>query len=239
MVWHIRVCQGWSENARVDSALAMTRWTPESPDFQQYIVHGTFPELVDGILLDGLIAGGRKHFASARSHIHFATQLADEGKTAGVRDGTNRFVWLDAKDYLDKGGVLYKSQNSAILTEGFDAGPGKPGIVPPSFIVKITTRNFGEVIYERDVNNSSELRERHRMVDMTCAEAEQAETFVLTQADMEKIRQDEQALPDAMAQWKQREKASVEAQRKREAEEKATRARQACHRICSCLTVEV
>ena len=205
-VWFIRVCQGWSSGSGVVSANALKEALMGDPDWVEHVVHGTFGALVPNILTEGLVAGGgERHWRnnSFRNHVHFATQIEDTGKTPGVRSRTDALVYVDVRDYYNRGGRMFKSQNGAFLTEGLNATDDVPGVVPAVCITRVLDRYSGDVLYDRDESIPADVRLRQEEADRKAAEEGETEAIYITDADMDAmLARDEDSLgPDLMQVW--------------------------------------
>lgn len=101
------------------------------PDEIPVCVHGTLMSNLDSILKTGLKKMGR-------NHVHFASGLPrEDGVISGMRFSSEVLIYLDSKKALQDGMKLYMSDNSVILTEGFN------GVVPPKYFAQVAKWSKG------------------------------------------------------------------------------------------------
>lgn len=127
----IRANQGHSMNVVTEDAM-----TPII-DGKLYpiVVHGTFINNLESILLTGLSK-------MSRNHIHFAqSQSAD----SGVRKNATVFIFVDLNKALADSIPFFLSENGVILTPG-----NKDGILEPKYFKSVIDNNGNDLLLPKE-----------------------------------------------------------------------------------------
>lgn len=124
--WKIRANQGHTVIlATNDHLTPMT-----AADLPAFVIHGTYYCFWKPILESGGLS------TMNRNHIHFTTNLPEEGKVlSGSRLDAQLFIFVDVRHALQGGIRFWKSSNGVILTEG-----NENGIVPMQYVDRAQPR---------------------------------------------------------------------------------------------------
>jgi len=106
--------------------------------WQEYLYHGTSQLALDSILVGGLSTMGRQC-------IHFSLMLLREGRSAGVRAGSECVVVVSAKLAIEDGIFFGYSSKHAVVTEG-----GQGGLLSPQYIVRAMDLSSGRERFRSD-----------------------------------------------------------------------------------------
>ena len=85
-------------------------------------IHGTYQDVLESILEEGLSP-------MKRSHIHFAPSLST---VAGLRHSANVHIYINVPLAMEEGIVFYRSSNNVILSRG-----NHSGVIPSHCFLKI------------------------------------------------------------------------------------------------------
>lgn len=96
------------------------------------VIHGTYTEVLPLIREQGLKR-------MARTHIHFAPALPENGVISGMRGSADVVIYIDMAKAMQDGIQFYLTSNQVILTAGID------GCLPTRYIMRITDRK-GNII---------------------------------------------------------------------------------------------
>jgi 2'-phosphotransferase len=97
------------------------------PSLYPNVIHGTYSEVLPLILEQGLKR-------MARTHIHFAPALPENGVISGMRGSADIVIYIDMAKAMQDGIEFHLSSNQVILTTGID------GCLPPRYFMRITDR---------------------------------------------------------------------------------------------------
>ena len=131
-------------------------------------------------------------------------------------------MWIDARYYYNLGGRIFRSQNTAYLTEGLGASADTPGVMPPTCIYSITWIHGGHIIWTKKQADAQTILEQQE-VERDLIQEDEEECMVITQKDMdEMVEKDEreahevELIPKGAKEAKvtQRYTAAVDASRK-------------------------
>lgn len=96
------------------------------------VIHGTYSEVLPLIREQGLKR-------MARTHIHFAPALPENGVISGMRGSADVVIYIDMAKAMGDGIQFYVSSNQVILTAGID------GCLPPRYFMRITDRQGRDI----------------------------------------------------------------------------------------------
>ena len=158
----VRVGAGQGHNRRVadriDFKKIMTVLEIGGPGWKDVLCHGTKGQFVDGILRGGLLPGGTDSGPRGRAHIHLVTGIMEVGDQAGLRSGSTHLVRVNAKKYVEAGGVLYRSNQGCMLTEGIDSFEGRrleETSIPRECIIDVQDVETGQKVQPLPAVNTS------------------------------------------------------------------------------------
>lgn len=129
----IRANQGHSIDS-IDPDLLMEKLSDEQVMALPMIVHGTYRTPWEIIQKQGLKKMNR-------THIHFATGLANDGVISGMRRTSDIYIYIDAEHCVKDGITFYRSDNGVILTDGVD------GQLEPKYFAAVTD-NAGNYLFK-------------------------------------------------------------------------------------------
>eukprot|EP00747_Dinoflagellata_sp_TGD_P031588 gnl/TRDRNA2_/TRDRNA2_135394_c0_seq1.p1 gnl/TRDRNA2_/TRDRNA2_135394_c0~~gnl/TRDRNA2_/TRDRNA2_135394_c0_seq1.p1 ORF type:complete len:565 (-),score=118.17 gnl/TRDRNA2_/TRDRNA2_135394_c0_seq1:129-1823(-) len=137
----IRAVQGHSIKAVKDEELHEVL-DPDS-DLPEECVHGTYLECIQGILKDGLLAGGpdRGRFAEFRNHVHFRPMGPEHPDAQPFMwEKFDAAIWIDLRKALQDGLPFFRSVNNIILSPGID------GCVATKYIEQVKDLRKGTLL---------------------------------------------------------------------------------------------
>eukprot|EP01053_Blabericola_migrator_P010170 Blabericola_migrator_1__10169@NODE_567_length_7556_cov_134_355722_g56_i1_p3_GENE_NODE_567_length_7556_cov_134_355722_g56_i1NODE_567_length_7556_cov_134_355722_g56_i1_p3_ORF_typecomplete_len364_score41_92PTS_2RNA/PF01885_16/1_1e60KAR9/PF08580_10/0_12_NODE_567_length_7556_cov_134_355722_g56_i124003491 len=120
----IRALQGHSISIIDKSSLYQKIMSPQEIPT---CVHGSYWEVWDNILRDGLMR-------MSRLHIHFAKGLpGDPSVVSGIRQNAQLAIYIDVPKAMADGIEFWTSHNGVILSEGIN------GVIPSRYFLKVLT----------------------------------------------------------------------------------------------------